>query len=132
MIRRMTGRRPPTDSELAILQVLWERGPSTVRDVQRGLPKARKMGYTTALKLLQIMHQKGLVRRDETERAHMYSAAAPRESTQRKLVRDLLQKGFAGSTQELVLRALESKRCSEEELQQIRELLDAFDRGGNA
>ena len=87
------------------------------------------MGYTTALKLLQIMHAKGLVQRDESQRAHIYSALVARDSTQRNLVQDLLKKGFGGSSHDLVLRVLESKPCSEEELQKIRDLLERFDRG---
>ncbi len=87
------------------------------------------MGYTTALKLLQIMHGKGLVARDESRRAHVYRALAARESTQRNLVQDLLHKGFAGSSHDLVLRVLESKPCSGEELQKIRDLLKQFDPG---
>ena len=117
--------------ELAILGVLWERGASTVRQVQQGLPRRREMGYTTALKLLQIMYEKGLVERDESHRAHVYRAVAARESTQRHLVRDLLQKGFQGSSEDLVLRVLESKPCSGAELQTIRELIERFERGEN-
>ena len=125
----MTAYRTPTDSELAILGVLWQRGPSTVREVQKGVPKDRDMGYTTALKLLQIMYEKGLVRRDESQRAHIYSAVVARDSTQRGLVQDLLHKGFGGSSHDLVLRVLESKPCSSDELRRIRELLEQFDSG---
>jgi len=125
----MPTQRSPTDSELAILGVLWERGASTVREVQDGLPKDRRMGYTTALKLLQIMHEKGLVKRDESRRAHVYRASVAKEPTQRRLVRNLLQKGFGGSAQDLVLRVLESKPCSDEELREIRDLLERFDKG---
>lgn len=117
----------PTDSELEILRVLWRQGASTVREVQRGLPAEREMGYTTALKLLQIMHEKGLVARDESSRAHVYTARAGKERTQRGLVGDLLRKGFSGSSEELVLRMLETKRCTPEELRSIRELLDRFE-----
>ena len=120
-------RKSPTDSELVLLEEIWERGPSTVREVLEGLPPGRRMGYTTALKLLQIMHDKGLVARDESRRAHVYRARVARDSTQRNLVHDLLAKGFAGSSHDLVLRVLESKPRSEEELERIRELLDRFE-----
>ena len=125
----MTTKRTPTDSELAILEVLWRRGASTVREVQAGLPEGRDMGYTTALKLLQIMHVRGLVLRDESRRAHIYSALAPKEKTQRNLVQNLLKKGFAGSSHDLVMRVLESNPCSPEELKKIRALLQQFDDG---
>lgn len=114
----------PTDAELAILQVLWDRGPSTVREVHERLGERQKTAYTTALKLLQIMLEKGLVVRDESSRAHVYRAAVAREATQRGLVGDLLERGFGGSAETLVLRALEAKRSSPEELERIRELLD--------
>ena len=123
-------KRTPTDSELVILSVLWDLGPSTVRQVQKTLPKRRDMGYTTVLKLLQIMYEKGLVVRDESQRAHIYRARVARESTQRNLVEDLLQKGFGDSPHDLVLRVLESKPCSEEELDKIRRLLEKFESGG--
>ena len=112
-----------------ILAVLWERGASTVREVQRGLPNQRKIGYTTVLKLLQIMHEKDLVQRDESRRAHVYSALATRDITQRDLVQNLLAKGFGGSSHDLVLRVLESKPCTAEELNSIRKLLETFDKG---
>ncbi len=107
------------------MNVLWDRGPSTVRGVLEGFPLPAP-GYTTALKLLQIMHTKGLVARDESERAHVYRAAAPREHTQRGLVGDLIERGFGGSSEELVLRALEARPASEDELQAIRRLIDRF------
>ena len=127
----------PTDGELEILRVLWERGPSTVREVhesleagpERGRRDSRRTGYTTILKLLQIMTEKGLVRRDETERAHVYEARAPREDTEGVLVGDLLDRAFAGSASALVLRALSSKRTSPQELAQIRRLLDELEGG---
>lgn len=123
----MATERRPTDSELALLGVLWKQGPSTVREIQRGLLDGRRMGYTTVLKLLQIMYEKGLVTRDESQRAHVYSSVAGRESTQRRLVRDLVQKGFGGSSHDLVLRVLESSPCSSQELDQLRALLERFD-----
>lgn len=118
----------PTDAELAILRVLWERGPRTVREVTDSLQAERGTGYTTALKLLQIMHDKGLVRRDDSQRTHVYSAVAAAEVTQRQLVRDLLDRAFGGSAQQLVLQALSSGRASAAELAEIRKLLDAIER----
>ena len=119
----------PTDAELAILRVLWERGPSTVREVQEALHEQRGTGYTTALKLLQIMTEKGLVRRNDSQRTHVYEAAASRDQTQRQLVTDLLERAFGGSAEQLVLQALSAKKSSREELAQIRELLDELERG---
>src|SRR5262245_42758542 len=115
----------PTDAELAILRVLWERGASTVRQVHEVLTRERPTAYTTALKLLQIMTEKGLVRRDETDRTHVYHARLTEEQTQRQLVRDLLDRAFAGSASKLVMQALATRRASAEELSEIRRLLDA-------
>jgi len=115
----------PTESELAILQVLWERGPSSVRETQQAL--ASSAGYTGVLKLLQLMTVKGLVRRDESARAHLYEAAEPRRKTEGRLVRRLADRAFGGSTASLALRALSEKRASAEELRRIRELLDRAD-----
>ena len=112
----------PTDGELAILQVLWQRGPSTVRQVLDQMDRGTK--YTTVLKLLQIMMEKELVRRDESERTHVYAAALPAQTTQRQLLRNLLDKAFAGSASQLVLQALSARRATPEELQEIRKLLD--------
>lgn len=114
----------PTDAELAILRVLWERGPSTVRQVHEVLGRERPTAYTTALKLLQIMTEKGLVRRDETDRTHVYQARWSEEQTQRQLVRDLLERAFGGSASKLVMQALAAKRASAEELGEIRKLID--------
>lgn len=119
----------PTDGELEILRVLWERGPGTVREIQDGLGGSRETGYTTVLKLLQIMTEKGLVERDESERAHVYAARVPREQTERQLVGDLLDRAFAGSASALVMRALSSKKASSEELARIREFLDELEGG---
>jgi len=116
----------PTESELAILQVLWEAGPSSVREVQQALDSS--VGYTGILKLLQLMAGKGLVRRDESARAHLYHAAEPRAKTEARLVRRLADRAFGGSTANLVLRALSEKRASADELRQIRALLDQADR----
>ncbi len=113
----------PTDGELAILNVLWERGPSTVRQVFEVLGEAREVGYTTVLKMLQIMTEKGLVLRDERERTHVYAARLSEEQTQRHLVRDLLDRAFGGSSMKLVVQALATERASPEELAEIRRLL---------
>jgi BlaI family transcriptional regulator, penicillinase repressor len=114
----------PTEAELAILRVLWERGPSTVRQVHELLAEHRETGYTTTLKLMQIMADKGLVSRDESSRTHVYAARASQESTQRQLVNDLVDRAFGGSAAELVLRALSSHRASDDELREIRKLID--------
>lgn len=118
----------PTQSELEILAVLWDAGPSTVREVQQVLDARRPTGYTTALKLLQIMTEKGLVRRDERERAHRYAPKLPRERTEQQIVGDLLDRAFGGSSSRLVMRALSSRRASPEELRRIRELLNQIER----
>ena len=114
----------PTDAELAILRVLWERGPSTVRHVHEQLARDRPAAYTTALKLLQIMTEKGLVERDERERTHVYRARLGEEQTQRQLVRDLADRAFGGSAAKLVLQALASRRATPEELRDIRKAID--------
>lgn len=114
----------PTDAELAILSVLWSRGPSTVREVHEALEPTQGTGYTTALKLLQIMAQKGLVERDERSKSHIYRALPGKEQTQKRLLSDLMTRAFSGSASELVLRALSSKPTSKEELGEIRALLD--------
>jgi predicted transcriptional regulator len=118
----------PTEAELAILRVLWDRGPSTVRDVQQALEDERGTGYTTALKLLQIMTEKGLVRRDDRQRTHVYEAVLPAEVTQRQLVRDLLDRAFGGSARQLVMQALSAERASKADLAEIRKLLDALEK----
>ncbi|HTL43336.1 MAG TPA: BlaI/MecI/CopY family transcriptional regulator [Vicinamibacterales bacterium] len=115
----------PTDAELAILRILWERGPSTVRQVYEVLGRERPTAYTTALKLLQIMTEKGLVDRDERDRTHIYRAHSSEEQTQRQLVRDLVDRAFGGSATKLVLQALASKHASPDELTQIRQILDS-------
>lgn len=117
----------PTEAELAILRVLWERGPSTVRDVQEVLNVAKETGYTTVLKLMQIMLEKGLVDRDESRRTHVYRPRVPEEKTQRQLVGDLIERAFSGSAQKLVMQALSAKQVSAEELEQIRALLDEIE-----
>ena len=114
----------PTDAELAILGVLWERGPSTVRQVHEALA-TRETGYTTTLKLMQIMADKGLVVRNEEARTHVYSAVAGEAQTQQQLVKDLVDRAFGGSAAALVLRAL-SDETSESELREIRKLIDDY------
>jgi BlaI family transcriptional regulator, penicillinase repressor len=114
----------PTDAELSILRVLWTLGPSTVRQVHEVLLRERPITYTTALKLMQIMIEKGLVSRDESDRTHVYRPKLSEEQTQRQLVRDLLERAFAGSSSKLVMQALAAKRASAQELVEIRRLLD--------
>jgi predicted transcriptional regulator len=120
----------PTDAELEILKVLWRRGPSTVREVFETLGETKGTGYTTVLKLMQIMAEKGLVVRDESERAHRYEPAAPEDETQRRLVGDLLRKAFDGSAKKLVMQALSTERASAEELSEIRRMLDELEGKG--
>jgi BlaI family transcriptional regulator, penicillinase repressor len=115
----------PTDAELAILRVLWERGPSTVRQVHEALA-TRETGYTTTLKLMQIMADKGLVTRNEAARTHVYSAIAGEAQTQQQLLRDLVDRAFGGSAAALVLRALSADDTSESELREIRRLIDDY------
>ena len=117
----------PTPAELVILRVLWERGPSTVREVMDALTGERDMGYTTVLKFLQIMLEKKLVSRDDSGKTHVYTAATPAEKMQRRLVGDLLDKVFSGSVSSLVMHALGSKKTSAEELREIRRMLDELD-----
>ena len=119
----------PTQGELEILSVLWQRGPSTVREAQEALSGTRTSGYTTVLKLLQIMSDKGLVTRDETQRTHVYAAAVPQDQTQRQLVTDLLDRAFDGSAMELVMHALASQKTSAAEIARIRQLLDELEGG---
>lgn len=115
--------RKPTDAELAILRVLWERGPSTVREVLEEQSPAKRSGYTTVLKLLQIMTEKGWVTRDTRSHSHVYRARVSEERTQRGLVRDLVDRAFGGSPQRLVLQALTERKASAAELEEIRKLL---------
>jgi predicted transcriptional regulator len=124
MKRSRTSPPRPTQAELEILRVLWQRGPSSVREVLETLGADRGAGYTTVLKLLQIMSGKGLVERDERVRTHVYRAALPQEQTQRQLIRDLVERAFDGSAGQLVLQALATRRASPEEMEAIREMLD--------
>src|SRR5665213_2297411 len=123
----MADPRRPTDAEVAILRVLWDRGPSTVRQVAAAM--GRENAYTTVLKLLQIMAEKRLVRRDESAQAHIYEAAYSEDHTQKQIVSDLLTRVFDGSAGKLVLQALASGKPSPEELAEIRKLIDK-QRGG--
>ena len=116
----------PTVSELEILRVLWARGPSTVREVHEELSEKKALGYTTVLKLLQIMITKGTVRRNEEQRAHVYEACQPATETKRQLVGDVLQRVFEGSASELMIHALEGRRTSKKELDELRRLLDEY------
>jgi BlaI family transcriptional regulator, penicillinase repressor len=121
----MTKLPRPTDAELAILRILWERGACTVRQVHDALSRERPAAYTTALKMLQILTEKGLVRRDDTDRTHIYEPRLTEEQTQRQLVRDLVDRAFGGSASKLVLQALSSRRATAEELGEIRKLIES-------
>lgn len=117
----------PTDAELRILRVLWRQGPSTVREVLDALSPEQAVGYTTVLKLLQIMHEKGLVERDEGARTHVYRAAVAQQTTERRLVGDLVDRAFAGSSAKLVMRALSTRAATAEELVEIRRMIDELE-----
>ena len=118
----------PTASELEILRVLWMRGPSTVREVHESLSEQKTLGYTTVLKLLQIMTTKGTVRRNESQRAHVYEACLPAEQTKRQIAGDMLQRVFEGSASQLMLHALAGRKSSAEEISELRRLLDEYER----
>ncbi len=118
----------PTASELEILQVLWTRGPSTVREVHEILSEKRDMGYTNVLKLMQIMTEKGSVRRNETQRAHVYEVCQPAEKTKRGLAADLVERVFDGSASELMMHALAGRRASKEEIAELRRLINEHER----
>src|SRR5215471_1284320 len=117
----------PTDAELEILTVLWSRGPSTVREVHETISQRKPAQYTTILKLMQIMADKGIVRRDESARAHVYEASRPQEWTQRQLAGDLLHRAFGGSAKSLLIGALSARKASKDELAEIRKLLDEYE-----
>jgi BlaI family penicillinase repressor len=123
-----TSTPKPTASELEILHVLWERGPSTVRDVHQAINEKRPIGYTSVLKLMQIMTAKGTVRRDEQQRAHVYEAVQPEENTKRQLALDVLQRVFDGSASELMMHALAGRKASQEEIDEMRRLLNEHER----
>jgi predicted transcriptional regulator len=117
----------PTEAELELLRILWDRGPSTVRAIHESLRAAKGTGYTTTLKILQRMTEKGLVRRDETRRSHVYSAVRRAEQTQRQLVRNLLKAAFGGAPAKLVVQALSEETVSADELAEIRRLVDELE-----
>jgi predicted transcriptional regulator len=119
----------PTDAELEILCVLWSRGASTVRDVHEVIGGRKPTQYTTVLKQLQVMSEKGLVRRDESQRSHVYQAARPRDWTRRQLAGDLLERAFEGSTGSLVMGALSAQKTSKRELAELRRVLDEYEKG---
>lgn len=121
--------RRPTEAELAILDVLWRIGPATVRQIQAALNEVKPTGYTTALKLLQIMHEKGIVERDETARPQVYRPRNTQERTQRQLLRDLAQRAFGGSVKALVMQALADQKSSPKELAAIEQMLDRLEGG---
>jgi BlaI family penicillinase repressor len=116
----------PTDAELEILTVLWSLGPATVRDVHEAITRRRPAQYSTILKFLQIMAEKGLVRRDESQRAHIYQTTRPREWTQRQLAGDLLERAFSGSAKALLVGALSARKASAKELAELQRLLDEY------
>jgi BlaI family transcriptional regulator, penicillinase repressor len=119
----------PTNAELEILTVLWSSGPATVREVYNVISRRRPAQYSTVLKFMQIMAEKGLVRRDEKQRAHVYEAARPREWTQRELVSDLMERAFSGSAKALLVGALSARRATKAELAELRKLLDEYQNG---
>ena len=119
----------PTDAELEILRVLWSIGPSTVRQVHDELSQKRNVGYTTMLKLMQIMTDKGLLLRNESQRSHVYRARQKETVTQKQLVKDLVSRAFGGATEKLVMQALSSKKATAQEIADIRKLLDEMEGG---
>lgn len=119
----------PTDAELEILNVMWSLGACTVRQVHEAMSENRDLGYTTILKQMQVMLEKGLVTRDGSQRSHVYRARQKEQTTQRMLVTDLLARAFGGSTEKLVMQALSAKKASKEELGEIRRMLDELEGG---
>lgn len=118
----------PTDVELAILRVLWERGRSTVREIHNALKPDRDTGYSTTLKMMQVMHSKGLLRRDDSTRPQTYRTAVSQEKTQLGMVDDLVQKAFGGATSRMLVRLLSSKRVSDQELAEIKQLIEQIEK----
>jgi BlaI family transcriptional regulator, penicillinase repressor len=118
----------PTAAELEILRVLWGRGPSTVREVYEELSSTKQIGYTSVLKLMQIMHDKGLLRRNEQQRAHVYEVCQPAGKTKRQIAGDVLRRVFAGSAHDLMVHALAGRRTSKAEIEELRRLLDTYER----
>jgi predicted transcriptional regulator len=123
----MAAKTNPTSAELAILGVLWRRGPSTVREIHTECEGKNGTGYTSVLKLMQIMAEKGLVKRDEKERAHVYRAVLKKEDTQKQLVDDLLDRVFGGSGAKLAMRALSTRKASKDEIAELRAMLDQME-----
>jgi|ERR1700728_606193 len=121
-------KQKPTSSELEILRVLWKRGPSTVREVHDALNEKKRTGYTTVLKMLQIMTEKGSVRRNQDERAHVYEACDSAEKTKGQFAGDVLQRVFEGSASELMMHALQGRKTSHEEIAALRRMLDEYER----
>jgi BlaI family penicillinase repressor len=124
-------RYQPTPSELEILHILWSRGPSTVREIHDVLSTEKDVGYTSALKLLQIMTTKGLVTRTEEQRAHVYTASDPAETTKQQMASDVLQRVFRGSASQLMQHALSGNRSSKKEIEEIRRMLDEYERNNS-
>jgi BlaI family transcriptional regulator, penicillinase repressor len=124
----MTTTSKPTASELEILQVLWERGPSTVREVHDALSAKRPIGYTSVLKLMQIMHAKGTLQRNEQQRAHVYAVMQPAEKTKRQFALDMLQRVFDGSASDLMMHALSGRKASKKEIEELRRMLTEYER----
>ena len=120
----------PTDAELEILQTLWKEGPSTVRSVNEKLNEKREIGYTTTLKMMQLMTDKGILTRDESNRTHIYTAKISEESIQKNLLDRLMETAFGGSAMKLVMQALGNKKTSKEELEQIKNLINKIEKGG--
>jgi BlaI family transcriptional regulator, penicillinase repressor len=125
---KQDGRSHPTPAELAILQILWSRGASTVREIHEVLAREKDVGYTSALKFLQIMTAKGLVTRTEDQRAHVYSAQQPAEKTKQQFAADVLKRVFHGSASQLMQHALTGRRGSKKEIEELRRLLDEYER----
>jgi BlaI family transcriptional regulator, penicillinase repressor len=125
---KQESKSQPTPSELEILHILWTRGPSTVREIHEVLAQEKDVGYTSALKFLQIMTAKGLVDRTEDQRAHVYSATQPAEKTKQQFAADVLQRVFRGSTSQLMQHVLSGKRGSKKEIDEIRRMLDEYER----
>ena len=125
---KQESRTQPTPSELEILQILWTRGPSTVREIHDELGKEKEVGYTSALKLLQIMTAKGLVTRTEEQRAHVYTAMQPAETTKQQFAADVLHRVFRGSASQLMQHVLSGRRGSKKEIEEIRRMLDEYER----
>lgn len=117
----------PTDVELAILQVIWDRGPSTVREVHEALEAERQVGYSTTLKMIQVMHAKGLLKRDDTVRPQRYRAVTSRSRTQRRMIDNLVEKAFGGAASQMLVQALSTKRLEADELAELKEVIERLE-----